>query len=113
MSDLIKNVEHAKPFSVLDAVDYEEGATNSLTLAQQKGCKMTLFTIDKGEGMSSHAAPGDAMAFVLEGEATITIEGTPHDVKAGNAIVMPAGAKHSVLAKTPFKMLLTVVIGEQ
>lgn len=109
MSELIKNVEHAMPFCVADAVVLQSGCANSLTLAQQPGCKMSLFAIDKGEGMSTHAAPGDAMAYVLEGVAIITINDISHDIEAGQAIIMPAGAPHSVLAKTAFKMLLVVV----
>ena len=70
---------------------------------------MTLFAFDAGEGVSTHAAPGDALVFVLEGEAEITIDGTPHTVTGGNAIVMPAGIPHAVKAIKPFKMLLTVV----
>ena len=60
--------------------------------------------------MSSHSAPGDAMVFVQEGTAEITINGAPHQVGAGEAIVIPAGAPHAVRAVTAFKMLLTVAI---
>lgn len=109
MKELIKNVEHRIPFSVADTVTVESDRTNSLTLSQTPGCKMTLFAIDEGEGMSTHAAPGDAMAFVLEGTAQITIDDVPNDVSAGEAIIMPAGIPHAVHAKTAFKMLLIVV----
>lgn len=109
MSGLIKNVEHRVPFAVKETVTFEKGKTNSLTLSQTPGCKVTLFAIDEGEGMSSHAAPGDAMASVLEGTAQITIDGVQNDVSAGQAIVMPAGVPHAVHAKTAFKMLLVVV----
>ena len=50
------------------------------------------------------------MAFVQEGTAQITINGEPHEVKGGEAIVIPAGAPHAVKAVTAFKMLLTVVL---
>ena len=42
---------------------------------------MTLFAFDAGEAISTHAAPGDAMATILEGAAEITIDGTPHTPK--------------------------------
>ncbi len=73
---------------------------------------MTLFAFDAGEGISTHAAPGDAMVYVLDGEAQITIGGAAHTVPAGSAIIMPAGIPHAVQARTPFKMLLTVVKSE-
>lgn len=109
MDKLIKNLEHSVPFAVKEQVNYQAGKAVSLTLAQRPGVGMTLFAFDAGEGVSTHAAPGDAMAFVLEGEAEITIDGKVNSVTEGNAIVMPAGIPHSVKAVTPFKMLLTVV----
>lgn len=107
--ELIKNVEHSKVFGLKDLVQIEEGKVNSLTLSQTPGCKVTVFAIDADEGMSSHAAPGDALITVLEGVGEITLEGTPHQLQAGESIVMSAGAPHSVRGVTPFKMQLTVV----
>ncbi len=107
---LIKNVAHRIPFELADLVTVEAGRKNSLTLSQAEGCKMTVFAIDAGEGMQSHAAPGDAMAFVLEGTARITIDGVENEVSAGKAIVMPKGIPHAVLGITAFKMLLVVVL---
>ena len=106
---LIKHLEHAQPLPLKEQVAYETGKVVSLTLAQRPGVGMTLFAFDAGEGVSTHAAPGDAMAHILEGTAEITIDGAVHQVTAGEAIVMPAGVPHAVKAATPFKMLLTVV----
>lgn len=106
---LIKNIEHGKEFDVKEAVSYEAGKVVSLTMAAEPGVGMTLFAFDEGEGVSTHAAPGDAFAFILEGEAQIKIADEVHIVTAGNGIVMPCGIPHSVKAKTRFKMLLTVV----
>lgn len=106
---LIRNVEHERGFAMKSLVDYEEGKVNSLTLSQTDGCKVTVFAVAQGEGMGGHAAPGDAMPFVLEGAAEITIDGVVHEVGAGSAIVIPSGAVHSLRAVTDFKMLLTVV----
>ena len=79
-----------------------------LTLAQRPGVGMTLFAFDAGEAISTHAAPGDAMATILEGTAQITIDGVPHTLNAGEAVIMPAGIPHAVQAVTPFKMYLVV-----
>ena len=109
MEKLIKHLEHAQPLPLKEQVAYETGKVVSLTLAQRPGVGMTLFAFDAGEGVSTHAAPGDAMAHILEGTAEITIDGAVHQVTAGEAIVMPAGVPHAVKAATPYKMLLTVV----
>ena len=107
--ELIKNLDQAISFSVADQVQYEDGKVVSLTLAQQPGTGMTLFAFDAGEAISTHSAPGDAMAFVLEGEAEITIDGKPNRITGGNAIILPCGIPHAVKAISRFKMLLVVV----
>ena len=67
------------------------------------------FAIDADEGMSSHAASGDALITVLEGTGEITVNDVPHQLSAGQSIVMTSGSPHSVRGVTPFKMQLTVV----
>ena len=109
MAELIKNVEHASIFTLKDLVEIEPGRVNSLTLSQTPGCKMTVFAIDADEGMSSHAASGDALITVLEGTGEITVNDVPHQLSAGQSIVMTSGSSHSVRGVTPFKMQLTVV----
>lgn len=109
MNDLIKNIAKSQPLPLKEQVNYEAGKVVSLTLAQQPGVGMTLFAFDAGEGVSTHAAPGDAMACILEGEALVTIDGVEHRCTEGGVIIMPATIPHAVKAITPFKMLLTVV----
>ena len=109
MDALIRHLEHAKPLALAEQIEYAPGQVVSLTLTQRPGVGMTLFAFDAGEGISTHAAGGDAMAHVLEGEAEITIDHTAHQVSAGHVIIMPAGIPHAVQAVTPFKMLLTVI----
>lgn len=109
MAELIKNVEHASIFTLKDLVEIEPGRVNSLTLSQTPGCKMTVFAIDADEGMSSHAASGDALITVLEGTGEITVNDVPHQLSAGQSIVMTSGSPHSVRGVAPFKMQLTVV----
>lgn len=109
MSELIKNMEHSKSVVLADLVEYQEGKVASLTLSQKAGVGITVFAFDANEGISTHAAPGDAMAYILDGEAKITIDGTDYIVRSGEAIVMPSKIPHAVKAVTRFKMLLTVV----
>ncbi len=101
------------PFSeavnINDLVDYEEGRVVSRTIAAKSHVNITLFAFDKGEEISAHTSPGDAMVQVLDGRATITIDGRAMDAGAGQVVVMPANVPHSVYAADRFKMLLTVV----
>lgn len=109
MNPFIKNIEQSKVMNLKGIVEYEIGKIASMTLCQNDHVGMTLFAFDAGEGVSTHAAPGDAMVVILDGEAEITIDGSPAIAKEGETIVMPAHIPHAVKAVTPFKMLLTVV----
>ncbi len=106
---LIKNIDFARPIEMESLVNYEEGTVVSRTLAQGKPLSVTLFAFDKGEEISSHSASGDAMVYILDGEAEITIGEEKFNVKKGETIVMPANVPHALLATERFKMLLTVV----
>jgi quercetin dioxygenase-like cupin family protein len=88
---------------------YQEGAVVSRTLLKRAGGTITLFAFDAGQSLSEHTAPFDAVAQVLEGEADITVAGTPLRVSAGEMVLMPANQPHAVNARTRFKMLLTMI----
>ena len=70
---------------------------------------ITIFAFDEGQGLSEHTAPFDALVHVLEGAVEIVIAGKAHQVSAGEIIVLPAQQAHALTARTPFKMLLTMI----
>ena len=92
-----------------DLVATQPGAVVSRTLIKKASGTVTVFAFDAGEGLSEHTAPFDALVLGLEGEADISISGTPHHVSVGQILKLPAGAPHAVKAATPFKMLLVMV----
>jgi quercetin dioxygenase-like cupin family protein len=92
-----------------DLIGYQEGAVVSRTLIDKKTGTVTLFAFDAGEGLSEHTAPYDAMVFLVDGEADITIAGKVSKVKKGEVIVMPANKPHALTAVSRFKMLLIMV----
>ena len=93
----------------LDLVNYQEGAVVSRTLVNRTTGTVTLFAFDDGQGLSEHTAPFDALAYLLEGEAEITISGKPLRTTAGEAVLMPAHQPHSLKALSRFKMVLTMI----
>ena len=105
----IKNITLSERHTLADLVDYEEGRVVSRTFAQNSSLSLTLFAFDQGEGVSTHTAPGDAMVQVLDGEATVDIDGKELVIGPGQIVVMPAHVPHAVTAVKRFKMLLTVV----
>jgi quercetin dioxygenase-like cupin family protein len=99
----------AAPVAPLTLTGYQDGAVVSRTLLKRAGGTMTLFAFDEGQSLSEHTAPFDAVAHVLEGEADITIAGSPLKVMAGQMVLMPANQPHAVNARTRSKMLLTMI----
>ena len=75
----------------------------------KKGIVLHLASFDKGEGLSEHSAPFDALVQVLEGSANIVVNGQVFTVNAGESIVFPANAPHALTAIERFKMLLTMI----
>lgn len=107
--ELIKNIPFSEAVAMQDLVDYEEGRVVSRTLSAKPYVNITLFAFDKGEEISAHTSPGDAMVQVLDGRALINVGGKEITAEAGQIVVMPANTPHSVSAVEQFKMLLIVV----
>ncbi|ACV61691.1 Cupin 2 conserved barrel domain protein [Desulfofarcimen acetoxidans DSM 771] len=105
----MKNIEFSRVHTLEALVEYQEGRVVSRTLAQGRPVSVTLFAFAQGEEISTHAAAGDAMVFILDGEAEITVGNEIFSVKKGETIVMPANIPHGLMAKEQFKMLLIVV----
>jgi quercetin dioxygenase-like cupin family protein len=94
-----------------DLVDYQDGSVVSRTVINKHAGTITLFAFDKGESLSEHTAPFDAMVHVLDGSAEIKIAGRPYIVNKGGMIIMPAGEPHALKAIEKFKMLLVMIKG--
>ena len=102
-------IETSKIFVAADSVEYAAGAVVSKTIIKKPSGNVTLFSFDKGEGLSEHTAPFDAMVQVLDGTVEITIGGTPFTLKSGESIIMPANIPHALKAVERFKMMLTMI----
>ncbi|NMM64582.1 cupin domain-containing protein [Clostridium sp. P21] len=109
MNNLVKNIEFSKVLNLRDLISYQENQVISRTIAQTPSANITLFSLDKGEGISSHVTSGDAVVQILDGTAEITIGDNVFNVKENETIVMPSGVPHGLEAHEKFKMLLTVV----
>lgn len=94
---------------IAELANYQEGSVVSRQITKAEAGNVTLFAFDTDQGLSEHTAPFDALAHVLEGEAEVTISGTPYRLSAGDAIIMPANEPHALKAIQKFKMLLTMI----
>jgi quercetin dioxygenase-like cupin family protein len=92
-----------------DMVEYQAGSVVSRTLIKKEKGTVTLFAFDKGQGLSEHTAPFDAMVSVLEGKVEVSISGNPSIVSRGEMIIMPANEPHALMAVENFKMMLIMI----
>lgn len=99
----------AEPVDPAGLIAYASEAIVSRVLVSGKTGSVTLFAFGRGQQLSEHTAPFDALVHVLDGEGQVTVGGKPFPVRAGQMVLMPAGVPHAVLATERFKMLLTMI----
>ena len=95
--------------NALELMTYQPGAVVSREIVKKKTGTVTLFAFDKGQGLSEHTAPFDALVYVLDGQAEITIGGASKRLGKNEMILMPADVPHMVKAPERFKMMLVMI----
>lgn len=90
-------------------IDYQASAIVSSEVISKKTGTVTVFAFDQGQGLSEHTAPFDALVYIIDGDAAITISGDKHLLTAGDVIIMPAHEPHALTAEKKFKMLLVMI----
>ncbi len=105
---MYKNIEKQKLLKLKEQVEYQKGQVVSKTLVQNELVSVTIFSFDKGEEISTHAAGGDALVTVLEGTGKFIVGGEVFILNEGESVIMPKDIPHSVFGEEQFKMLLVV-----
>jgi quercetin dioxygenase-like cupin family protein len=94
-----------------NSVVYADGSIVSKTVLKNSAGNISLFAFDKGQGLSEHTAPFEAIVQILDGEAEVIINSIPHFLKTGESIIMPANIPHALKANVRFKMQLLMIKG--
>lgn len=100
------------PFNLEKYVNYADDSVVSKTLLKKDIGNITLFSFNSGQGLSEHTAPFDAVVYILDGKAEITIGEKTQTVNSGEMLIMPANIPHALHAEEKFKMLLVMIRGE-
>ncbi len=95
--------------TLLNFVRYQDDSVVSREIIKKTTGTVTLFAFDKGQGLSEHTAPFDALVNVIDGKAEIIISGKSHHLQTGDMIVMPAHQPHALRAIERFKMMLVMI----
>lgn len=99
----------SKVLKVEGLIEYQNGSVVSREIIRKETGTVTIFAFDKGEGLSEHTAPFDAMVQIVDGVAKITISGKENVLEKGDMIIMPANEPHALVALEKYKMVLTMI----
>lgn len=103
------NISKPEARELIGEIEYQQGGIVSKQLIKKTNGNITLFAFDKGESLTEHTSPFEAVVFIAEGEMEITIGGEPHNVKSGQIIILPPNISHGLVALNRSKMLLTMI----
>ena len=106
-----QHIDFAKVHNLKDSIDYSQGATVSKIVTKNKNGSTTLFSFDKGQNLSEHTTPFDAIAMIIDGTCEITIANETNVLSEGQMIIMPANIPHALEATQAFKMMLIMIKG--
>jgi len=94
---------------LLKEVDVPRSGILSRDVHISDKAKVMVFAFDAGQELSEHTASTPAILHFLDGEAHVTLGEESFEAKANSWVYMTPGLKHSVMAKTPLVMLLTLL----
>ena len=87
-------------------IEVNAQSTVSRTVLTSEGVRLVLFSFDKGEELSEHAAAMPVLITVLDGELEVEADGQTVVLRAGGVIALKTRAAHRVLALAPTRMAL-------
>lgn len=99
----------AEALALADLITPVADGIASRVLAKSAGGTVTLFAFDRGQGLSEHTTPFDALVLVLDGELRLDVGGAPVVAVPGTVVRLPAGVPHAVDARRPSRMLLLML----
>ena len=94
---------------IADMLEYQDGSIVSRSVLKAESGSITVFAFDRSQSLSEHTTPHEALIYLVDGEAEVTIDGQARTVKQGEMIVLPANRPHAVKAISRFKMILTML----
>ncbi|HLF03032.1 MAG TPA: cupin domain-containing protein [Anaerolineales bacterium] len=92
-----------------DLPEVEADTIVSRTIYNDDQMKAVLFSFAPGQELSEHTASMPAVIHILRGEARLTLDGDTLEVGEGAWVHMPAQLPHSLYAKAPVVMLLSLL----
>lgn len=112
--EIMKNIEKGKIIDLKEKIEYVEGGISNLDIVSKKDLKIMLMAFDKGQRLTPHTAPGDAMVIALEGSAKLQVADEYFSINEGEQFIFPKNIVHNVIAEDEkFKMALILAMEEK
>jgi quercetin dioxygenase-like cupin family protein len=104
-------VAHAAPGEVIDTLP--AGATPpdlATTLIRTSRVQVVRLVLPPGRGIPQHRAAGEITVHCLAGRVALTALGRTQELAAGQLLLLPGGAEHSLRALEDAVVLVTVLL---
>ena len=92
--------------NLAEQVDIPKAGITSCPVYKSERLRGVIFGFAAGEEMSEHTASVPAIAQILEGECTFTLESEAKELGPGAWVHMDPHLPHSITSKTPLKLML-------
>lgn len=105
---------HASPGTVIDVRPLKEDFSHAKTqtLVKTDALEVIRLVLPAGKTISEHQAPSEITFQVLEGTVRFTCHGQPHELSAGEMLLLDSREPHSVFAVEDSSVLLTMLMGK-
>ncbi|MDH5826949.1 cupin domain-containing protein [Sphingobacterium faecium] len=102
-------LDKGKVHSTVEMVNYVQNAVVNTTILNKTTGSITATSLDIGRELKDETSAFDIYVQIIDGVATVTIDGKINMLKFGESIIIPAHAKHRITAKEQFKMITTII----
>ena len=89
-----------------DEVEIPKAGITSRPIYKSDRLRAVIFGFAEGEEMTEHTAAVPAVAQILEGNCIFTFEDEAKELSTGAWVHMDAHLPHSIIAKSPLKLML-------
>ena len=100
---------HATSFALTGLIEYEINSIISKTIVEKLTGTVRLYAVDSGQAFAEATSVFDAFIQILEGSARVIVDLHATNVHVGQAIIIPAHTRSSIVSEIRFKMLSTVI----
>ena len=102
-------IEKADVFVLADLVKYVPNSVTSHTILRKATGTVSVVSVDSGKELIERTSPFDTFILLIEGKAQVVIEAKSFPLDAGQAIIIPAHSRNSIVGLVPSKIMSTII----